>query len=193
MGGVQTLLIWTAYVNRTQTWRIVFHYLPVRVYLTSSVDCGEPRPPPHGSLESYTNTMEGLEVFYSCDTSFVPEGRMRSVCTRNGWSPNPADLNCTAGMYMSHGTLVVVRRSKRFGYYRYGVHKNYVPARDSWQMCDHIPLSVGWIVCLYTVHAQYVTTVIFSPGLPTFELFCGPLNTEHVLVLLQIWFKVSAA
>ena len=121
--------------------------------------------------------MEGSEVFYSCDTGFVPEGRMRSVCTRNGWSSNPADLNCTAGMYMSHGTLGVVRWSKRFGYHRYGVHKNYVPARDAWQMCDRIPLSVGWIVCLYTAHAQYVPTVIFGPGLPTFELFCGPF--EH--------------
>jgi len=67
--------------------------LPVWIDLTSSVDCGPPRPPSDGFLESYTNTIEGSEVFYNCDTGFV-RGRMRSVCTRNGWTPNPADLNC---------------------------------------------------------------------------------------------------
>ena len=25
---------------------------------------------------------------------------MRAVCTGNGWSPNPADLNCTIGMLL---------------------------------------------------------------------------------------------
>ena len=63
-----------------------------------SVDCGHPVTPQNGSLESYTDTTYGSEVFYSCDPGLVPEGRMRAVCTRNGWSPNPADLNCTVGM-----------------------------------------------------------------------------------------------
>ena len=66
--------------------------------LTSSVDCGPPVVPQHGSLESYTITSEGSEVFYSCNPGLVPEERMRAVCTRNGWSPNPADLNCSVGM-----------------------------------------------------------------------------------------------
>ena len=64
----------------------------------TSVDCGPPAVPRNGSLESYTDTTEGSEVFYSCDPGLVPEGRMRAVCTRNGWSPNPADLNCAVGM-----------------------------------------------------------------------------------------------
>ena len=59
-----------------------------------SVNCGPPVAPRNGSLESYTNTTEGSEVFYSCDQGLVPEGRMRAVCTRNGWSPNPDDLRC---------------------------------------------------------------------------------------------------
>ena len=63
-----------------------------------SVDCGPPVVPHHGSLENYTSTTEGSEVFYSCDQHLVPEGRMRAVCTRNGWTPNPADLNCSVGM-----------------------------------------------------------------------------------------------
>ena len=71
-------------------------------HLTSSVDCGEPLPPPTGTLESYTNTTQGSVVFYSCVQGLAPEGRMRAVCTENGWNPNPADLNCTAGIYMSN-------------------------------------------------------------------------------------------
>ena len=63
-----------------------------------SVDCGAPVAPRNGSLESYNDTTEGSEAFYSCP-GLVPEGRMRTVCTRNGWSSNPADLCCTVGMY----------------------------------------------------------------------------------------------
>ena len=44
-----------------------------------SVDCGPPGAPQRGSLESYTNTTEGSEVFYSCNPGLVPEGRMRTV------------------------------------------------------------------------------------------------------------------
>ena len=63
-----------------------------------SGDCGSPVAPQNGTLESYTNTSNGSEVFYSCDPGLVPVGRMRTVCTENGWSPNPVDLNCTVGM-----------------------------------------------------------------------------------------------
>ena len=62
--------------------------------LPCAVDCGPPGDPQRGSLESYTATTEGSEVFYRCDTDLVPDGRMRAVCTRNGWSPNPADQSC---------------------------------------------------------------------------------------------------
>ena len=64
----------------------------------SSVDCGPLIAPHNGSLENYTDTTPGSEVFYSCDPGLVPEGRMRSVCTENGWSANPVDLRCTVGM-----------------------------------------------------------------------------------------------
>ena len=64
------------------------------IHLTSSVDCGPPRPPQRGSLDRYSGSTEGSEVFYRCDSGLVPEGLLRSVCTGNGWSPNPADLNC---------------------------------------------------------------------------------------------------
>ena len=63
-----------------------------------SVDCGSPIAPWNGSLESYTTTTEGSEVFYSCDPGLSPEARMRAVCTDNGWTPNPDDLSCTPGL-----------------------------------------------------------------------------------------------
>ena len=70
------------------------------IYLStlSSVDCGPLIAPRNGSLENYIDTTNGSEVFYSCDPGLVPDGRMRTVCTVSGWSPNPADLNCTVGM-----------------------------------------------------------------------------------------------
>ena len=63
-----------------------------------SGNCAPPVAPRNGSLESYSNTIEGSEVFYSCDPDHLPDGRMRAVCTGNGWNPNPADLSCTIGM-----------------------------------------------------------------------------------------------
>ena len=63
-----------------------------------TVDCGAPGVPQRGSLESYTDTTQGSEVFYSCDQHLVPDERMRANCTRNGWSPiNPDRLSCTEG------------------------------------------------------------------------------------------------
>jgi len=73
----------------------------LKIYLIPmifSVDCGPLVAPRNGSLESYTSTINGSEVFYSCDPGLVPERRMRAVCTENGWSPNPRDLSCTVGM-----------------------------------------------------------------------------------------------
>ena len=64
-----------------------------------SVDCGLPVAPRNGSLESYTITTEGSEVFYSCNQGLVPERRMRTVCTNSGWSPNPAELSCILGNF----------------------------------------------------------------------------------------------
>ena len=64
------------------------------------VDCGLPGVPHRGSLDNYANTTVGSEVFYSCNPGLVPEERMRAVCTRNGWSPNPTDLSCSVGTYV---------------------------------------------------------------------------------------------
>ena len=64
-----------------------------------SADCGLPVAPWNGSLENYTGTAEGSELFYSCDPGLMPKGRMRAVCTNSGWSPSPADLSCILGNF----------------------------------------------------------------------------------------------
>ena len=61
------------------------------------VDCGSPVTPQNGSVANYTGTTNGSAAFFSCNPGLVPIGRMRAVCTGNGWSPNPADLSCTVG------------------------------------------------------------------------------------------------
>ena len=78
------------------------------IFIFTSVDCGSPVAPRNGSLESYNDTTEGSEVFYRCDSGLLPEGRMRAVCTVSGWSPNPADLCCNAGMYKLVPALLTV-------------------------------------------------------------------------------------
>ena len=80
------------------------------LFTLPSVDCGPPVAPKNGSLESYTDTTEGSEVFYGCDPGHVPQERMRAVCTRNGWSPNPTDLRCT-GMLLWLELVPCIRES----------------------------------------------------------------------------------
>ena len=83
-------------------------YKGLNISTSSSVDCGPPPGPWNVSLESYTNTTEGSVVFYSCDSGLVPERRMMSLCTGSGWSPNPADLNCSVGMFKINGKYLMI-------------------------------------------------------------------------------------
>ena len=64
--------------------------------LPLTVNCSEPTPPTDGSTEPYQNTTEGAEIFFRCNSMFVPSTRMTATCTSNGmWTPDPADLTCT--------------------------------------------------------------------------------------------------
>ena len=61
-----------------------------------TVSCGELTPPPSGYLNGYESTVEGSEIYYSCNTGLVPVEQMVTVCLANGeWTPNPAEHNCT--------------------------------------------------------------------------------------------------
>ena len=77
-------------------YRVVFQSLSLVPLPT--VDCGHPKSPQNGSLGSPTGTTERSLVVYRCDQNLVPERSMTSVCTVNGWNPNPAELVCNVGM-----------------------------------------------------------------------------------------------
>ena len=48
-------------------------------------------------LRHIKNTLEGAEIFFKCNTGFVPAGRMMTVCRADGrWNPDPATLVCTS-------------------------------------------------------------------------------------------------
>lgn len=68
------------------------------ILLFPTVDCGPPNSPRNGSVGNPTVTTEGSVVSYGCDQNLVPEEEMMSVCSVDGWSPNPAELVCNVGM-----------------------------------------------------------------------------------------------
>ena len=61
-----------------------------------AVNCGHPKPPVNGSLESYFQTTEGANVISYCNENFLPNVPILSVCTSDAiWDPNPDYINCT--------------------------------------------------------------------------------------------------
>ena len=123
---------------------------------TSSVDCGLPVAPQHGSLERYTNTTESSEVFYSCDPGLVPDGRMRAVCTGYGWSPNPADLSCTEGMLVAPALASIFTTYKLYDETKGSVQSMKVTVSIPNIWCQHPNIST--ITALSTLKAMDSTS-----------------------------------
>ena len=47
-----------------------------------------------------SSTTVGSEIVYECRSGLLPEGRMTSVCGRDGrWNPDPANLLCEGKAY----------------------------------------------------------------------------------------------
>ena len=78
---------------------IVFKIFLLPLFLPL-VNCGMPVAPGNGSIVNIRSTLGGTEMFFRCDTGFVPTGSMRTVCTSDGispngtWTPNPATIVC---------------------------------------------------------------------------------------------------
>ena len=51
-------------------------------------------------VDSYsTGGLEGSQIWYNCETGFVPRDKMIATCSHNGsWTPDPANLVCE-GIY----------------------------------------------------------------------------------------------
>ena len=65
-----------------------------------SVSCGTPSLAGRVDLELFNSTTVGSEIVYQCQSGFLPEGRMTSVCGSEGrWNPDPATLMCKGKTY----------------------------------------------------------------------------------------------
>ena len=84
--------------GEVQSTSSVSVYLHTILFLLPSVNCGIPHAPENGIIENFQSisTVGGAQIFFRCNESFVPAGRMRSTCTPSNasWTPNPADLVC---------------------------------------------------------------------------------------------------
>ncbi len=64
-------------------------------FLSFLVNCGDPIPPPDGSLGTYSHTRAGATVNYQCNVGFVPSAVRISTCTNSAsWNPPPENHNC---------------------------------------------------------------------------------------------------
>ena len=72
--------------------------------LTLSVSCGTPSFASGVDVEPVTNTTVDSEIVYQCQSGFLPEGRMTSVCRGDGrWTPDPSILMCQGKIYHING------------------------------------------------------------------------------------------
>ena len=70
------------------------------VLISFSVSCGAPSFASGVDVEPVTNTTVGSEIVYQCQSGFLPEGKMTSVCGGDGrWNPDPATLICNGTIY----------------------------------------------------------------------------------------------
>lgn len=54
------------------------------------VDCGIPKSPPNGTVMNYTTTRISGNAIFTCDSGFLPNYEVLSVCTDEGlWHPPP--------------------------------------------------------------------------------------------------------
>jgi len=60
------------------------------------VNCSDPATPGNGFIEPHQNTTEGAEIYFRCNSQFVPSTTMISTCGADGrWNPDPATHMCT--------------------------------------------------------------------------------------------------
>ena len=65
-----------------------------------SVSCGTPSFAGRVDVELFNSTTVGSQIVYQCQSGFLPDGRMTSVCGGDGrWNPDPATLICECKMH----------------------------------------------------------------------------------------------
>ena len=74
-------------------------FMHVCCYVASAIVCGALSFSSGVTVEQFSSTIVGSEVFYQCQPGFLPEGRRTLLCRENGrWYPDPRDL-CTGNIF----------------------------------------------------------------------------------------------
>ena len=111
-------------------------------------------------------------MFYRCDPGLAPEGRMRAVCTRNGWNPNPADLCCTQSRY-KYLYLVLSILSLLWSLSAYLAHCYY--SSYEWYGFSCCSPTTGDVMCSYSISIAVTAVVSCTVSLIIDGWWCGTL------------------
>ena len=67
---------------------------------TPSVSCGAPSFSTGVTVEPFNSTTVDSQIVYQCQSGFLPEGGVTSVCRGDGrWNPDPTTLLCEGKLY----------------------------------------------------------------------------------------------
>ena len=67
---------------------------------TPSVSCGAPSFSAGVTVEPFSNTTVDSQIVYQCQSGFLPEVGVTSVCREDEmWNPDPATLMCEGKLY----------------------------------------------------------------------------------------------
>ena len=67
--------------------------------VASAIVCGAVSFSSGVTVEQFSSTIVGSEIFYQCQPGFLPEGRRTVLCGGDGrWNPDPRDL-CTGNAF----------------------------------------------------------------------------------------------
>ena len=84
--------------GHTTEHSVVIMLVITGIFFLSPVGCGVPSRPENGSVQSLDisqGTQQGSEIFFTCNTSYVPAGNMITTCASDGmWNPDPATFVC---------------------------------------------------------------------------------------------------
>ena len=85
-------------VGHTTEHSVAIMLVMTAIFFPSPVGCGVPHRPENGfvqSLDISQGTQQGSEIFFTCNTSYVPARNMIATCASDGmWNPDPATFAC---------------------------------------------------------------------------------------------------
>ena len=76
------------------------------------MSCGTPSFAGRVDVEPFNSTTVGSQIVYQCQSGFLPEGRMTSVCGGDRrWNLDPATLICKGKFYYAIRYVDITRQT----------------------------------------------------------------------------------